>query len=39
MIIDSLAKGHAMLNGRNYTTEEDYQVIDKIFGRFLYIGR
>lgn len=38
MMIDSLAKGHAMLNGRNCTIEEDYQVIDKIFGRFLYIG-
>lgn len=38
MMIDSLAKGHAMLNGRNCTLEEDYQVIDKIFGRFLYIG-
>lgn len=38
MMIDSLAKGHAILNGRNCTIEEDYQMIDKVFGRFLYLG-
>lgn len=37
MMIDSLAKGHAMLNGRNCTIDEDYKIIDKLFSRFLYI--
>lgn len=37
-MIDSLAKGHAILNGRNCTINEDYEVIDKLFGRFIYLG-
>lgn len=38
LMIDSLAKGHAMLNGRNCTCNEDYEVLGKLFSRFLYIG-
>jgi hypothetical protein len=38
LMIDSLAKGHAMLNGRNCTCDEDYQVLQKIFSRYLFIG-
>jgi len=38
LMIDAIAKGHAILNGRNYTIDEDYEVIDKLFGRFLYLG-
>ena len=38
LMIDSLAKGHAMLNGRNCTCNEDYEVLEKLFSRYLFIG-
>lgn len=38
LMIDALAKGHAMLNGRNCTSNEDYEVLEKLFSRFLFIG-
>jgi hypothetical protein len=38
LMIDALAKGHAMLNGRNCTCNEDYEVLGKLFSRFLYVG-
>lgn len=38
IMIDAIAKGHAMLNGRNCTINEDYEVIDKLFSRFIYLG-
>jgi intein/homing endonuclease len=38
LMIDALAKGHAMLNGRNCTINEDYEVLGKLFSRFLFIG-
>jgi len=37
-MIDALAKGHAMINGRDYVVSEDYEIIDKIFSRALYIS-
>jgi len=37
-MIDSLAKGHALINGRRRILEEDYEVLDKIFSRFLYLS-
>jgi hypothetical protein len=38
LMIDALAKGHAMLNGRNCTCNEDYEVLGKLFSRYLFIG-
>jgi hypothetical protein len=38
LMIDALAKGHAMLNGRNCTCNEDYEVLEKLFSRYLFIG-
>jgi hypothetical protein len=38
LMIDTLAKGHAMLNGRNCTINEDYEVLQKLFSRYLFIG-
>jgi len=37
-MIDSLAEGHARLNGRDTVLPEDYEVIDKLFTRFLIIA-
>lgn len=37
-MIDSLAEGHARLNGRDEILPEDYEVIDKLFTRFLIIA-
>jgi hypothetical protein len=37
-MIDSLAEGHARLNGRDVTIPEDFEAIDKLFTRFLVIA-
>jgi len=37
-MIDSLAEGHARINGRDQILPEDYEVIDKLFSRFLVIA-
>ena len=37
-MIDSLAEGHARINGRDEILPEDYEVIDKLFIRFLIIA-
>ena len=37
-MVDSLAKGHALLNGRRKIMEEDYEILDKLFSRFLYLS-
>jgi len=37
-MIDALAKGHAMINGRDHVLTEDYEVIHKIFSRALYVS-
>ena len=34
-MIDSLAEGHARINGRSEVLPEDYQVVNKLFSRFL----
>lgn len=34
-MIDSLAEGHARINGRDQVLPEDYELIDKLFSRFL----
>jgi len=38
LMIDSLAEGHAKLNGRNAILEEDYYVLNKLCSRFLEIA-
>ena len=38
MMIDSLAEGHARINGRDIVLPEDYEVLDKLFSRFLRIA-
>ena len=38
MMIDSLAEGHARINGRDIVLPEDYEVLDKIFSRFLQLA-
>jgi hypothetical protein len=38
LMIDSLAEGHARLNGRDQVIPEDYEVIDKLFSRLLTIA-
>jgi len=35
IMIDSLAEGHARINGRDEILPEDYEVVNKLFGRFL----
>jgi hypothetical protein len=37
-MIDSLAEGHARLNGRNQVDPEDYEAIEKLFSRFLLLA-
>jgi len=37
-MIDSLAKGHAMMNGRTVILDEDYEILHKLFSRALYIS-
>lgn len=37
-MIDSLAEGHARINGRDQVLPEDYEAIDKLFSRFLVIA-
>lgn len=37
-MIDSLAEGHARLNGRDTVLQEDYEVIDKLFSRFFLLA-
>lgn len=37
-MIDSLAEGHARINGRDKVLPEDYELIDKLFTRFLIIA-
>lgn len=37
-MIDSLAEGHARLNGRDQVLPEDYEAIEKLFTRFLIIA-
>lgn len=37
-MIDSLAEGHARINGRDEVLPEDYEVINKLFTRFLVIA-
>jgi len=38
-MIDSLANGHKVLNGRKDIMEEDYQVVEKLFLRFMIPSR
>jgi len=38
IMIDSLAEGHARINGRDEILPEDYEVIHKLFGRFLVLA-
>jgi len=37
-MIDSLAEGHARLNGRDIVLPEDYEAIDKLFSRFFLLA-
>jgi len=37
-MIDTLAEGHARLNGRDEIIPEDYEVVNKLFSRFLIIA-
>jgi len=37
-MIDSLAEGHARINGRNKVLKEDYEFLNKLCSRFLVIG-
>ena len=37
-MIDSLAEGHARINGRDEILPEDYEIIDKLFTRFLILA-
>ena len=37
-MIDSLAEGHARINGRNTVYPEDYEVVDRLFSRFILLS-